>query len=101
MLDRDQHHPGDSLNLINGITGQFSLGHAGFMAIGAYVTGAAMKHWRAVWAGVRTFRIAGDADRRRIGGGAGGADRRHPDAAPARRLPRDRDARLRRDHLHA
>jgi branched-chain amino acid transport system permease protein len=27
-----------SLNLINGITGQFSLGHAGFMAIGAYVT---------------------------------------------------------------
>lgn len=28
-----------SLNLINGITGQFSLGHAGFMAIGAYVSG--------------------------------------------------------------
>lgn len=28
-----------SLNLINGITGQFSLGHAGFMAIGAYVGG--------------------------------------------------------------
>jgi branched-chain amino acid transport system permease protein len=27
-----------SLNLINGITGQFSLGHAGFMAIGAYVS---------------------------------------------------------------
>lgn len=26
-----------SLNLINGITGQFSLGHAGFMAVGAYV----------------------------------------------------------------
>src|SRR5580765_6886790 len=25
-----------SLNLINGFTGQFSLGHAGFMAIGAY-----------------------------------------------------------------
>lgn len=25
-----------SLNLINGITGQFSIGHAGFMAIGAY-----------------------------------------------------------------
>jgi branched-chain amino acid transport system permease protein len=34
-----------SLNLINGITGQFSLGHAGFMAIGAYVTGAAMHHY--------------------------------------------------------
>jgi branched-chain amino acid transport system permease protein len=27
-----------SLNLINGITGQFSLGHAGFMAIGAYMS---------------------------------------------------------------
>ena len=26
-----------SLNLITGFTGQFSLGHAGFMAIGAYV----------------------------------------------------------------
>ena len=25
-----------SLNLINGYTGQFSLGHAGFMAVGAY-----------------------------------------------------------------
>lgn len=29
-----------SLNLINGYTGQFSLGHAGFMAIGAYVAAA-------------------------------------------------------------
>lgn len=28
-----------SLNLINGITGQFSLGHAGFMMIGCYVVG--------------------------------------------------------------
>ncbi len=26
-----------SLNLINGYTGQFSLGHAGFMGVGAYV----------------------------------------------------------------
>ena len=29
-----------SLNLINGHTGQFSLGHAGFMAVGAYVAAA-------------------------------------------------------------
>lgn len=29
---------GLSLNLVNGFTGQFSLGHAGFMAIGAYVS---------------------------------------------------------------
>ncbi len=28
-----------SLNLINGYTGQFSLGHAGFMAVGAYSAG--------------------------------------------------------------
>lgn len=30
-----------SLNLVNGVTGQFSIGHAGFMAVGAYV-GAAL-----------------------------------------------------------
>src|SRR5579862_4173981 len=33
-----------SLNLINGITGQFSLGHAGFMAVGAYIGGVLLKH---------------------------------------------------------
>src|SRR5207302_4032659 len=27
-----------SLNLVNGLTGQFSIGHAGFMAVGGYVT---------------------------------------------------------------
>jgi branched-chain amino acid transport system permease protein len=32
-----------SLNLVNGITGQFSLGHAGFMAVGAYTTASLMK----------------------------------------------------------
>src|SRR5437868_3032214 len=25
-----------SLNIVNGLTGQFSIGHAGFMAVGAY-----------------------------------------------------------------
>lgn len=29
---------GLALNLVNGFTGQFSLGHAGFMAVGAYTT---------------------------------------------------------------
>gem|GEM_PF-4974042 len=29
---------GTSLNLITGFTGQFSLGHAGFMAVGGYVS---------------------------------------------------------------
>jgi len=32
-----------SLNLINGYTGQFSLGHAGFMAVGAYSAAALTK----------------------------------------------------------
>ena len=30
-----------SLNLINGFTGQFSIGHAGFMAVGAYLSAIA------------------------------------------------------------
>ena len=34
-----------SLNLINGITGQFSLGHAGFMAVGAYSAAVVFKHY--------------------------------------------------------
>lgn len=38
-----------SLNLVNGYTGQFSLGHAGFMAIGAYTSAAITSfggpHW--------------------------------------------------------
>ncbi len=28
------------LNIVNGLTGQFSLGHAGFMAVGGYVAAA-------------------------------------------------------------
>ena len=34
-----------SLNLINGYTGQFSLGHAGFMAVGAYTSAAITMFW--------------------------------------------------------
>ncbi|MEK6704640.1 MAG: branched-chain amino acid ABC transporter permease [Bdellovibrionota bacterium] len=33
-----------SLNLVNGFTGQFSMGHAGFMSVGAYVS-AAITMW--------------------------------------------------------
>src|ERR1700740_3516724 len=33
-----------SLNLVNGYTGQFSLGHAGFMAVGAYAAGSWSEH---------------------------------------------------------
>src|SRR3954466_638615 len=37
-----------SLQLINGISGQFSLGHAGFMAVGAYLAGFATKNFGSV-----------------------------------------------------
>ena len=33
-----------SLNIINGVTGQFSLGHAGFMAVGAYTSAICSIH---------------------------------------------------------
>lgn len=39
-----------SLNLVNGFTGQFSIGHAGFMAIGAYVS-AFLSFTFPAWAG--------------------------------------------------
>ncbi|MGP1585379.1 MAG: branched-chain amino acid ABC transporter permease [Schwartzia sp. (in: firmicutes)] len=66
-----------SLNLINGYTGQFSLGHAGFMAVGAYV-GVVLTtnfHWPLLFAmaaggaaaallgcliGLPTLRLTGD-----------------------------------------
>ena len=38
-----------SLNLITGFTGQFSLGHAGFMAIGAYATGLTTRAFPTLW----------------------------------------------------
>ncbi|MBI4478908.1 MAG: branched-chain amino acid ABC transporter permease [Acidobacteria bacterium] len=37
-----------SLNLINGITGQFSIGHAGFYAVGAY-TSASVVYYGGAW----------------------------------------------------
>src|SRR5438093_7035542 len=39
-----------SLNLINGFTGQFSIGHAGFMAIGAYGSAMFSLHVGQGWA---------------------------------------------------
>jgi branched-chain amino acid transport system permease protein len=52
-----------SLNLVNGVTGQFSIGHAGFMAVGAYVSAAFT-----VYAAPHLFGAAGAA-----GGITGGA----------------------------
>lgn len=40
-----------SLNLINGITGQFSIGHAAFYQIGAYLTGYISIHYFAHYSG--------------------------------------------------
>jgi branched-chain amino acid transport system permease protein len=40
-----------SLNLVNGITGQFSIGHAGFMAVGAYASAAYTVYAVPVWFG--------------------------------------------------
>jgi branched-chain amino acid transport system permease protein len=45
-----------SLNLVNGITGQFSIGHAGFMAVGAYTSAAFT-----VYAVPRLFGVTPDA----------------------------------------
>jgi branched-chain amino acid transport system permease protein len=45
-----------SLNLINGFTGQFSLGHAGFMAIGGYTSA-----YFAIHAGPSILRLLGRA----------------------------------------
>ncbi len=40
-----------SLNLINGFTGQFSLGHAGFMAVGGYTAATSRSRpGRGCWA---------------------------------------------------
>lgn len=40
-----------SLNLVNGYMGEFSVGHAGFMAVGAYVSAVVMLWWvpRSLW----------------------------------------------------
>jgi len=35
-----------SLNLVNGFCGQFSLGHAGFMAVGAYTSALVSMNWK-------------------------------------------------------
>ncbi len=47
-----------SLNLVNGYTGQFSLGHAGFMAIGAYVSGYGGTHFNFFGPGFEMLQFA-------------------------------------------
>src|SRR5712664_3841197 len=38
-----------SLNLITGFTGQFSIGHAGFMAVGAYTSAYLTVYYAQAW----------------------------------------------------
>jgi branched-chain amino acid transport system permease protein len=40
-----------SLNLVNGLSGQFSLGQAGFMAVGAYTSASVDLFWLSSWHG--------------------------------------------------
>src|SRR6185295_4216989 len=44
-----------SLNLINGVTGQFSIGHAGFYAVGGYTSAFVVFYWGAAIRAVTTF----------------------------------------------
>lgn len=44
-----------SLNLVNGTSGQFSLGHAGFMAVGAYFSAYASQNWHLLPTGLGYF----------------------------------------------
>lgn len=46
---------GVSLNVINGICGQFSIGHAGFMAIGAYSSAALSFYFFSPWVNQSTL----------------------------------------------
>ena len=108
------------LNIVVGFAGLLDLGYAAFFAIGAYAYGIltsfqVMPHWGPVWepfawlatgaARARARRRPGPLQRIVLDHAAGvGADRgglrravRRTDPATARRLPGDRDTRLRRD----
>ncbi len=76
------------LNMHFGMTGLINMGQAGFMLMGAYGFAIATMNGWPVWAAV----LAG-----LDGGGALRGAARHPDPVAARRLPRDRHDRRRRD----
>ena len=44
-----------SLNLINGTTGQFSIGHAGFYAVGAYTSASLLYYGQSTFRGWMAF----------------------------------------------
>ena len=98
------------LNIVVGYAGLLDLGYVAFYALGAYTVGwfasdlfttastsasctnAPELHRR------HPPRLLADPAARGADRGVRGHHHRLADAAPARRLPRDRDARLRRDH---
>jgi hypothetical protein len=86
-----------SLNLVVGFMGEFSMGHAGFVSIGAYMSALASS----ALAGKGLSDLGLLLTACLIGGLAAGAARhsgRHSGAAAARRLPRDRNHGVCRDH---
>ncbi len=83
------------LNVVVGFCGLLDLGYAAFFALGAYAYGLAASFqlkipWSVLWV---PFQWLGQVDQVQFGGGP-------VDAAAARRLPGDRDARLRRDRAN-
>ena len=56
-----------SLNMVNGFTGQFSMGHAGFMAVGGY-TAAAITYYGSflLWDSPATHGASGSSGRSSI-----------------------------------
>ena len=86
-----------SLNLVVGVLGELSLGHAGFMCVGAFCKCILFKmHERYDRIGF-TALLSGSFDRN-----CGCCDLRHSDrnsgSASERRLSGDRDIGIRRDH---
>ena len=79
-----------SLNLTVGISGELSLGHAGFMSVGAF-SGIVMAMWLSKGMGVanETLCLLRRSGRRR------GRGHRYSGAAPARRLSGNRHAGVR------
>jgi branched-chain amino acid transport system permease protein len=90
---------------VNGYTGQFSLGHAGFMSVGAYLAAAV-----SLFLGPRLLGEEGGTAFQQglmflaaltaggLGAALAGLVGRCPLAPPQGRLPRPRHARLRRNH---
>jgi branched-chain amino acid transport system permease protein len=99
-----------SLNLITGFTGQFSIGHAGFMAVGAYSSVFMTVYYsepleKALTAGDRCLGRTGAGVSlsdylRCTGGGVGGPGGWNSEFEIARRLPGHRHPRVRGNHSH-